>query len=1498
MKRPVIKTVSLLLLLVFFADTCCYGLATHPASQNPLIKREILAALNRTQIRYAESEDAVKLLKANNASCLLLSSGKYLVTKEVAQNDATLLRAIIHEDIEAIMQILIEEGRRNKNSKYQGIKELILKDFPPPEGSDALEAELYVNDTVAKAFEWLIPVADGLITENEIPGEVRDFISTIEPIIKANKHNYFNGEFWDLRIRGERIRIARNSGMGFYQVANNAVEGIENNLKRYPVDKGLDILKVLIAKKIEEKGGVPVTVMIDGASGVGKTQLSSQIFDREGEVVIINRDSYTYTNTDENDAKYTAIDYDRIYSDIKAILRKKNIKLIVFEGYRAYDVNYNFDIRVKIESNASGAGYRGSETKEDDYYDLIFDNRPAFRLPLSEQIDLLDKFRPYNKKAMRFYEVFTKASAADPHSKKKYSELVENLIYINTFLRPCDRQKQQALFIIKMALNPGIKIDIAIRNLLIDEAIKAASLITDGEEESDTLIDLASELVKHDEFIEKAKKVFDEAVSAARLRDYRYPEPKVRQLVKIALKMAESREFIDDAIILVNSLESYKEDLMGMPWRTVNPRDSAFERMAPVIAAHEGLTDKAIKIAGLISDDKARLRTLAVVNSISKPDTGKSAIDDAFLDEALAKRKIGKIVDEETVNRVFLANSQDLHYLLPVVLSMAKNEELVSKAKQILEQMIRLVDLMRFCNGKLDYICAIANAMAKHESFRSRSEEVYIRAIAIVLEELEGFGRQVPVDYYLSIIIGSMARSQHLIRKIDSITSSLVNFTGKEEYKNILGKAIQSAHNEIVLDIIDSIEHALANDSKYAEEIALGITRDYTGIASHALLGDINASSSVSNPNRICIATTAGREKALRKLHSINRIKQKDKDAFKALLHPGSQATEGMWKDDLICRIFPFVYLLSEEDEKHARGVVGFVETILNGNYNGFMMNKEGDGYKEITPAMIKRYTERAERFINRRGNVERRRELIYLAAILHDLGKAMDKTDHNEIGAMIVPDVFSMLNSNDFGYSEEEIELVRLAVKMHDFLGNLFYRERIPKWLLDNMPKEQEQIEDVLDLMAIITLCDGREGGGKFLIKEKVIFYDEKCDIDNLQSDAIKGLWIRRIKDMVAQTDDGKRCPEADRNEDEVDDILDKLKISDLGTYDMLKEYLGEKIQVFVYGKYILNTLGRDFSRENLVKFYILIARICKEKLGKNAEAITCALDYDRSVNRIKEKLSGYVKPLNDYLSGVTIQSISSDDIYKLPIKGESDGNKVKIDLRGVCEAPVGQPGAHEISAIQNYVNGKAISDITDYDTVPDQYDAQSATVLLTDLLYDQLHEDRFYEIKYDTSRLTVSQIEIVEEYVRLLQLRSSNPNSIKLRPFSSAQGSKESLIAVYCTGKDFKGEGHVDVTIPDGELKEYLLRVAGMVNIALASSSIPDNLSREEVDKYRPIMSYIKNQYKTILGEELAIPDNPEDILKVIRRIVLGLPKSLRMNTDQIEEFNRLAKTALTAA
>ncbi|MDD5439016.1 MAG: radical SAM protein, partial [Candidatus Omnitrophica bacterium] len=195
-------------------------------------------------------------------------------------------------------------------------------------------------------------------------------------------------------------------------------------------------------------------------------------------------------------------------------------------------------------------------------------------------------------------------------------------------------------------------------------------------------------------------------------------------------------------------------------------------------------------------------------------------------------------------------------------------------------------------------------------------------------------------------------------------------------------------------------------------------------------------------------------------------------------------------------------------------------------------------------------------------------------------------------------------------------------------------------------------------------------------------------------------------------------------------------------------------------------------------------------------------------------------------------------------------------------------------------------------------RYDTGHAVSLLSDLIYTELQQDRVYEIKYDIARLTVSQVDVIEAYIGLLKARCSDPDNIRPRPFSGTNGAGDSLIAVYCTGKGFRGEGHVDVTIPEGDMKNYLLRITGMLNIALASSNIPDDLSPENVDTYRPLMGYINDQYKTILGGEIVIPDSPADILKVMRNIVLDLPKSMRADIRRIEEYDRLARQALISA
>jgi len=97
---------------------------------------------------------------------------------------------------------------------------------------------------------------------------------------------------------------------------------------------------------------------------------------------------------------------------------------------------------------------------------------------------------------------------------------------------------------------------------------------------------------------------------------------------------------------------------------------------------------------------------------------------------------------------------------------------------------------------------------------------------------------------------------------------------------------------------------------------------------------------------------------------------------------------------------------------------------------------------------------------------------------------------------------------------------------------------------------------------------------------------------------------------------------------------------------------------------------------------------------------------------------------------------------------------------------------------------------------------DVVYATSLFMDCLRAKDIEQRRYKIKFDASKLSNSQIEVIQNYAKLLKARTHS--EVVLRPFSGANGSKESLIAVYCTGNNFKGEGHVDVAIKEGEMKD----------------------------------------------------------------------------------------------
>ena len=129
-----------------------------------------------------------------------------------------------------------------------------------------------------------------------------------------------------------------------------------------------------------------------------------------------------------------------------------------------------------------------------------------------------------------------------------------------------------------------------------------------------------------------------------------------------------------------------------------------------------------------------------------------------------------------------------------------------------------------------------------------------------------------------------------------------------------------------------------------------------------------------------------------------------------------------------------------------------------------------------------------------------------------------------------------------------------------------------------------------------------------------------------------------------------------------------------------------------------------------------------------------------------------------------------------------------------------------------------------------------------------------------------------------------------------SSSNGSKETLLTVYRQDKagNTIGKGCVDIDIPEGDsIEQYVLRITGMLNMALAASSIEENSSDEIRSS---ITGFIKRQCRLIVDDSVPVPDSIEDLIKFIRN--LPLPKASRMPTEKIEEYNRLAKEALTAA
>jgi hypothetical protein len=205
---------------------------------------------------------------------------------------------------------------------------------------------------------------------------------------------------------------------------------------------------------------------------------------------------------------------------------------------------------------------------------------------------------------------------------------------------------------------------------------------------------------------------------------------------------------------------------------------------------------------------------------------------------------------------------------------------------------------------------------------------------------------------------------------------------------------------------------------------------------------------------------------------------------------------------------------------------------------------------------------------------------------------------------------------------------------------------------------------------------------------------------------------------------------------------------------------------------------------------------------------------------------------------------------------------------------------------------------------------DIRNALKIMNELIPVKLEEGKVYEIRYDSARLGEYQRQsgmsnefspeaLLKTYVQSLQMRvpCKDPDRakeiIKLIECPTRNDKEQDLISVTCYEDRSKarlvGEGRVNIK---GNLQDQELRIIGMLNMALAASNIPNNISAAEAGEYSRLIDLIRNQYREITGKELP-PDNLTQNVRFIE-----LPRSTPLPVDEMKEYYRLTITRLQQA
>ncbi len=206
------------------------ALAIWSASQKIPARREMWrVALEKTRIKYADSEGDIKLLRDNKTSVLLQPAERgftYLVSPELSRDTLGLLRAVIERDIRAVVQIIAWEDPK----RYEGMKELLKSRGSAklrsayyslfPDKRPASRKDLPMEDMLMSAFGLLTLEKRKMLYASELLPAEKDLLLAAEAIVKSGEgRDYFTAIFFDTNVSDIAIRIAMANDKAFYRVS-------------------------------------------------------------------------------------------------------------------------------------------------------------------------------------------------------------------------------------------------------------------------------------------------------------------------------------------------------------------------------------------------------------------------------------------------------------------------------------------------------------------------------------------------------------------------------------------------------------------------------------------------------------------------------------------------------------------------------------------------------------------------------------------------------------------------------------------------------------------------------------------------------------------------------------------------------------------------------------------------------------------------------------------------------------------------------------------------------------------------------------------------------------------------------------------------------------------------------------------------------------------------------------------------------------------------------